>query len=342
MPNLLINNSTPIKEWHHVTKEIFYEKIAPLHQPAVLRRIVEDWPIVQMGRRSQQAISEYLIELSTNIPVQTFHGDAKMRGRFFYDDTLTRFNFTKSAMSLKKLLSILIEGSNDLDKSYIYAGAININTHIPDFLSAHSPPLLNDTTTTLSSIWLGNKTRIPLHWDLPRNIACVIAGRRQFTLMPPSQIPNLYIGPLDHTLAGQPCSLVDFHNPDYVVFPKFEQAIPYALFAELNPGDAIYIPSMWLHHVESMDEFGMLANYWWREGAPYLFTPLLTLFHSLLTLKGMPQTEKEAWQTIFDHYIFSETDPMEHIPNEAKGVFGDMNNQIDDKLRTLLIKSLMP
>jgi hypothetical protein len=36
---------------------------------------------------------------------------------------------------------------------------------------------------------------------------------------------------------------------------------------ELEPGDALHIPSMWYHHVEGLEPFNMLVNYWWREHA---------------------------------------------------------------------------
>ena len=44
----------------------------------------------------------------------------------------------------------------------------------------------------------------------------MVAGRRRFTLFPPEQVANLYIGPLDLTPAGQPVSLVDQAQPDLV------------------------------------------------------------------------------------------------------------------------------
>jgi len=102
------------------------------------------------------------------------------------------------------------------------------------------------------SFWLGNKTRISAHYDYPDNIACVVAGTRRFTLFPPEQIGNLYVGPVDKTPSGQAISLVDFSNPDLERFPNFELAMQAGYQAVCEPGDAIYIPSLWWHHVESL------------------------------------------------------------------------------------------
>ena len=90
----------------------------------------------------------------------------------------------------------------------------------------------------LASLWIGNRTRTAAHFDLPQNIACVISGRRRFTVFPIGQLPNLYVGPLDFTPAGQAISLVDFHAPDFERYPRFREALRHAQVAELEPGDA--------------------------------------------------------------------------------------------------------
>src|SRR3546814_18893261 len=107
-----------------------------------------------------------------------------------------------------------------------------------------SSDLLGDRDP-LASVWIGNRSRIPAHQDLPDNLACVAVGRRRVTLFPPDQLANLYIGPLDFTPAGQAISLVDFAAPDLARFPRFAEALRHAQVAELGPGDAVFIPRMW-------------------------------------------------------------------------------------------------
>ena len=70
------------------------------------------------------------------------------------------------------------------------------------------------------NVSLAIRTRIAAHYDVPDNLACIAAGRRRFTLFPPGQQHNLYIGPIDLTPAGQPISLVDFAQPDLARFPR--------------------------------------------------------------------------------------------------------------------------
>jgi hypothetical protein len=109
---------------------------------------------------------------------------------------------------------------------------------------------------------------------------------------------------------------------------------------ELEPGDVLYLPSLWIHHVESLTPVGMLVNFWWRAGPDHLVTPSLTLQHALLSLRDLPPSEKQAWKTLFDYYIFqTEEDPMAHIPPDARGVFGQSTPQVRDQIKARLRQS---
>ena len=48
-----------------------------------------------------------------------------------------------------------------------------------------------------------------IHHDMFSNLAVVVAGGRRFTLFPPGEVANLYLGPFEFTPAGTPASLVD-------------------------------------------------------------------------------------------------------------------------------------
>src|SRR5206468_367295 len=83
---------------------------------------------------------------------------------------------------------------------------------------------------------------------------------RRFTLFPPEQLQNLYVGPLDFNPAGQAISLVDHAAPDLERFPRYAEALQHAQVAELEAGDAIFIPSMWWHAVEALAPFNALVK----------------------------------------------------------------------------------
>jgi hypothetical protein len=138
-----------------------------------------------------------------------------------------------------------------------------------------------------------------------------------------------------------PFSLLDLHDPDYERYPRFREALEHAQSSRLRPGDAIYVPSMWFHHVESHDPLSVLINYWWRDAGPYMISPLFTMLHGLLSIRDMPRHEREIWRKMFDYYLFqTDGEPMEHIPADARGIFQEMTPERVAGLREYLLKSL--
>lgn len=310
------------------------DEILTSTEPLVLRGLVSSWPIVKAALDSQQAADAYLRRFYQGDVVTVMHGTPDIGDRFFYNHDLSGFNYASSRVKLDVVLDALREHRLNDKAPAIYIGSSMIDNYLPgfraendiesDFLREHAP---------LVNIWIGNRTRIPAHFDLPDNIACVAAGRRRFTLFPPDQLSNLYVGPLDFTPAGQPVSLVDFAQPDFEKYPRFKSALAAAQTAELEAGDALFIPSMWWHHIQALESFNILINYWWRQSPAYMDTPLNTLMHALLTIRDLPREQRVAWQELFRHYVFeSNGAEASHIPPQARGILAPFN---DDSARTL-------
>ncbi|MDJ0939448.1 MAG: cupin-like domain-containing protein [Woeseiaceae bacterium] len=332
--------TAPIREWQDVNAARF-EELKAAGEPAVIRGFASDWPIVRTSGESTDALMQYIGSFGEDTRVKAFHGDKSIKGRYFYSDDLLGFNFERRELTLGQLLEALKRKASEADPDGLYAGAIPLRDSLAGINAENPNPLLGDDIEQLISMWIGNRGRTAPHWDLPQNIAVVVSGKRTFTLFPPEQLPNMYVGSVDFTLAGQPISLVDLHEPDFERFPKFKDALAAATAATLEPGDAIYVPSMWFHHVEAHDAFSILINYWWRDAEAYMFSPLFTLMHALLSIRDLPEREREIWRKHFDHYIFqTDGEPMEHIPERARGVFQEMHPELVTGLRAYLLKSL--
>src|SRR5947209_2691370 len=331
----------PIAEYADVDRERFEREVVPKGEPAVLRGLVTDWPIVAAATQGDAALADFLGGAANEEPFEAWFGPPEIGGRFGYNHDFTGFNHERRLATVRQLLDLLLRQRGDERPYSMYGGGIPIRRHLPDLLPTLALPLLDPGKPTLISLWLGNRTRTAAHWDLPQNLACVVAGRRKFTLFPTEQLPNLYVGPLDFTLAGQPISLVDIDQPDLDKHPRFAEALDAAQQAELGPGDALYIPSLWWHAVASLDEVGAMINFWWRDAEPPLLTPLNALYHAVITMKNLPPKELAAWRVLFGHYIFGENgDPAAHLPEQARGILGRRTPELVARVKKLLIEAL--
>lgn len=312
-------------------------------RPYVVRGGFAHWPVVQAARQSDEALARYLMGLYNGVRIGLFQLAPEARGRVFYaDETLTGFNFSRHAATLDQVLTGLLGLAATAEPPALYVGSTTVDAVLPGFLDANVMGLgQQPASQALVSLWLGNRTRIAAHYDLPDNLAVVAAGRRRFTVFPPEQIHNLYMGPLDPTPAGQPISLVDFEKPDFRRFPRFAQALDAGETAELEPGDALFIPSMWFHHIEGLAPVNLLINAWWRQTPEYVDSPLSTLHLALMTLRDLPEKERRIWQHHFQHFVFGADDSTwEHIPEAARGLLGPIDDTLSRQARAQLLTQL--
>jgi hypothetical protein len=328
----------PMRELSGLTPADLTDELLTASAPYVIRGLAAHWPYVRAALASQKEAGDYLRRFYTGEPVVAYLGAPEMKGVFGYTPDLARFNYSPLNARLDLVLEELEDHAQDADPPYCYVGSTLIDRYLPGFRAENDLGL--DALEPLVSIWIGNRTRISAHFDFPDNIAVVAAGRRRFTLFPPEQVSNLYVGPLDFTPAGQAVSLVDFHNPDLERFPRFAEAMRHALVAELEPGDAIFIPSMWWHHIEGLEAFNTLVNYWWRQ-APHLPAPNAALHHAMLAIRDLRPEQRRAWQEHFRHYVF-ESDGSEaaHIPENARRILGPFDADSAQALRAQLVKRL--
>jgi hypothetical protein len=328
-----------IRELSGLTSRELDNGILESTEPVVLRGLLAQWPAVSAARESASAASAYLRRFYRDASVNVMRGMPEIEGRFFYNEDLSGFNFTPLRMRLDQVLSELEACRGAEPAPAIYVGSTTIDTCLPGFHVQNSIDL--GGRDALGSIWIGNRTRIAAHFDLPDNLACVVAGHRRFTLFPPQQVDNLYVGPLDFTPAGQAISLVDFKRPDFERFPRFAQALEQAQTAVLAPGDALFIPSMWWHHIEALDEFNVLVNYWWRQSPAYMDTPLNALVHTLMSVRDLPPAQRAAWQELFRYYVFeANDDTAAHIPEAARRILGPLDGDSVRGIRAQLLKRM--
>lgn len=336
----IMPDMTPIEEIAPLSRDEFDQDARPRFVPVVIRGLARDWPLIAEGNKSAGAALDYLQSFDNGTPTDIMVAPASEAGRFFYAPDMRGFNFEKQRGSLSQLAVHLREIARQENPIGIYAGATAAATHLPGFEHANPFDLVDASAGATSRVWLGNATQVATHFDMSDNFAIVALGKRRFTLFPPQAAADLYVGQFNVTPAGQPVSMVDPLKPDLARYPRFEKAMQQAQFADLEPGDAIYIPTLWWHHVQANCPINILVNYWHNDaerGGGFL-----AMIHAMLAIRDQPLPQREAWRAWFEHMVFSDDAPnaAAHLPMEARGVNGPASPQRDEQIRRFILQVL--
>jgi hypothetical protein len=332
-----------VAEWRSAGGGSIREEVFGSYRPAVLRGLVRDWPAVRAGLESPDALGRYIAAFDSGQPADAILMPPAARGRIAYDAAMDGFNFKRNRLPISAILEQLSRYAAFADPPAVAVQSALIADCLPRFRDENRLDVLDAKVEP--RIWIGNRVTVPAHFDESQNVACVVGGRRRFTLFPPEQVANLYVGPLDFAPTGAAMSLAPLAPPDFARFPRTRDALAAAFVAELEPGDAIFIPTLWWHHVESLDgRLNVLVNYWWKGAlADVDRTPsgMDCLLHAVLNIRPMPEELRSGWASLFDHYVFRATEEgLSHIPAHRRGVLSKLSPEAEKRMRDFLIARL--
>jgi hypothetical protein len=319
-----------------------YDELMQAGQPVILKGLVRDWPLV--GTRSPAEAASYLKRFYQGRPVLAFIGQPEHKGRFGYTRDATQLDFKSEQGRLDEYLDTVLSRLEEDEAPTLYIGSTDVDVFLPGF-RAENDLVLNhrmfESNPPLVGAWIGNRSTAKAHYDMSNNVACCLVGHRRFTLFPPEQIGNLYPGPLEPTPGGQVVTMTNINEPDFERYPGLQDALAAGEVAEMEPGDALFYPTMWWHEVEALDGFNVMVNYWWNTSPQFMDTPQNTLLHALLSLRDRPEQEKRAWRAVFDYYVFGPADRAgAHLPEAARGNLGPMDELKARRLRSVLLRKL--
>ncbi|MES1200621.1 MAG: cupin-like domain-containing protein [Pseudomonadota bacterium] len=319
---------------------MFSQEVAPRGKPVVFRGLVRDWPAVNAARGSSEQIAHYLKKLDLGVDIPFVVGRPANQGRLFYEPSMQALNFERRASKLSAALDEMLAERNASEPRSLYLQSLPLPQVLPAFAEENHCALAPQNV--FGRIWIGNSVTVPPHFDLSDNIACVVAGRRQFTLFPPEQLANMYMGPIDFTPAGTPVSMASIEHPDFERHPRFKTALESAQQAVLEPGDAVYIPYAWWHGITSLESFNILVNYWWNEATSWVKSPYDSLLLAVLALRDLPPEQRRVWRGLFDHVVFQEAgEAFAHLEPAHRGALGPLNAERARMLRQMLARTLM-
>jgi Cupin-like domain len=315
--------------------EALAQRVTGATAPFVVRGLAADWPLVAAGRKRAGAARDWLAAHARN---RAFPASIGADDRLFYDAAMA-MNFRMDMGPLPQWLAAMAAAETDTAAPTVYLSSIDMGDYFTGLAESHTLPL--GARQPIASIWIGNRTCIAAHNDIPDNMAVCAVGRRRFTLFPPDQFANLYLGPLENTPAGRPVSMVDVRAPDLGRHPRFADALSQAQVAELEPGDAIFVPSLWWHHVEGLAAFNVLINFWWRDVPRWLGNPEDALLHAILAVRDLPPEQRAQWQALFDHHVFAADDAVTaHLPDGARGILAPLTAASAGQIKARLLRGL--
>lgn len=135
-------------------------------------------------------------------------------------------------------------------------------------------------------VWLAAPgTVTPLHWDIPRNFLRVVFGHRRVLLYPP--LDGLRLSPNLLTSKVPNFARINPEAPDYKAFRSARATHPVRCI--LGPGEALYIPPGWWHHVRSLDT-SFAVSYWWGGLA------IAAAWQVSLAFKGLRGSYRREWK----------------------------------------------
>lgn len=317
----------------------FAQTVAQDCRPVLLRGLCRHWAVSAAAGQGWEALATYLLGFDVGRTGQAFVGPPSIAGRYDYGDGPDGFNFERQSLTLAQTLERIDRGAREPEAPSIYMGSLPADDYAPGFAAANALDIL--PAVAAPRLWLGNASRVACHYDTYDNLACVVAGRRRFTLFAPQAIADLYVGPIDHTLAGQPTSLAASAPAGDPRYPRFAAAAREACVVELQPGDALYLPKLWWHQVEALEPRNLLINYWWDGFAAGPDAPYTTMMLAMIAIAERPLAERQAWRAFFDHYVFRpDGHPLAHLPAERHGLLGPFDNGAYGRIRAMIMRML--
>lgn len=225
-----------IERRSNVSREEFAEQYYSVNRPLVMLNLMHNWKARTIWTpeyfrdRFGQELVEVMADRNSDPQYEINSFSHKRTMRFgAYIDRITQPGETNDVYLVANNSLLTREAMKPLMEDF---------SCFPEYLdpsSAHGS----------SFLWLGAAgTVTPLHYDVMNILMCQVRGRKRVTLIPSYQAPLVYneIGVF---------SQVDCENPDYERFPLFRGVRIFRLI--LQPGEVLFIPIGWWHHVRSLD-----------------------------------------------------------------------------------------
>lgn len=287
--------------------------------PAVLTGCLDEWPLARAFRSASD--DARIAELERLIGRRTVRYTAiapEEHGQLGYtaDGSRTNFSFSSGGKvpfsTFADVLRAMLAGEGR-GQAYMQSAPLTgfpeLLPHVPDL------PYLATGAEGYRQLWIGSGGHVVnLHFDPTHNLIAMLAGRKRVTLIPPDNMTNMYPAPLDCRLGDALGSQVKLLDPDFGRHPRAKEELAKARVAEIGPGEVLYIPPMWWHHVESFG-LNVMLNKWVLPVSSGHFTDLtVNIVRGLILFGTLSQDVRRHFRDVYRGALFAGEPLPEEIP----------------------------
>lgn len=250
------------------SQQDFLREIRPANRPVIFEGALDHWPA--LGRwgfddfRQRFGDTEVLVEV----------GELLAEGRVTHDGKLVDADRVRVPLS-----RYLDAAENPAPGEMVYLAEWSAFQDCPelwDDLDLGRPDLYHQAFAAPLKLFVGPRgAYTPLHFDYAPNFTAQITGQKRWIFCAPTETPNLYPYPwrsdVPHfsRMGGRLDGVVegDFPRASGVRFME----------CTLGPGELLYVPEYWWHHVAGLEP-NISLHYFWKPWAmvllQYLRKPL--------------------------------------------------------------------
>lgn len=218
-----------------IPREEFLRDFYTQNVPVVIEGLLQDWP----------ALLQWNVDY-----LRSRFGDCEVEvqaGRDAEEEYEIKSHLLKQRMSLRVFLDT-IEGIGHSNNYYMTANNCAANNEFVSRLwqdVGDIPDYLDRTSPNRGFFWLGPAGAVtPMHHDLTHNLMAQILGRKRVKLVSPADLAYMY----NHRHCF---TEVDPESAEQSGHPMFEGVNVHEVL--LQPGDCLFLPVGWWHHVRSLD-----------------------------------------------------------------------------------------
>ncbi|AJK45702.1 hypothetical protein BGL_1c11800 [Burkholderia plantarii] len=233
-----------------VTRSEFADGYLARGRPAIITDALDAWRIAE--RWTPEALARNVA------PSRRVTLSASSDGRYRFEPAQERSRapvFRNTEVEFGAAVARLLEADQG---EHIYLLQQSIPEVMPELLDQLVVPEWIAAQRPMINLWFGRGTETQLHFDYSNNFFAQLHGTKDFTLFSPDDTPHLY--PYHHDAATAHLSNVDPGQPDLARHPAFARAEP--LRFTMQPGELLYMPVFWWHHVRARD-VSVSVNFWW-------------------------------------------------------------------------------